>query len=94
MPDPSHIPPIIHDSISNATSHISKAILWLHNDYMYKAFLLGARIIKPRKVVYYNDEIYAMFQLIEQEQERKREQERELKQKKKNMKHKRRSKKK
>ena len=42
-----------------------KVTLWLHNDSMRRAFFLGTRITKPRRVIFYNDELLAVFKEME-----------------------------
>jgi len=56
---------------------------------MYRAFLLGTRLIKPRKVVYYNSELLAVFKEMEIERELEARMKEELKSKRRVRKHKR-----
>jgi hypothetical protein len=57
--------PDLSKTVYNATLHLWKAILWLHDKPMHKAFLLGARFVKPRRIVYCNPELLSMFKVIE-----------------------------
>ena len=65
---------LIEDSVSN----FKKALVWLHYKEMRNIFLLGARLKKPMRVVYFNSEIMAMFKVIEAEIETKRKLEAEV----------------
>jgi hypothetical protein len=75
MPEFSYL---IDDSVSN----IKKAIVWVHYKDMRGVFILGARLKKPMKVVYYNNELMAVFKEMEAEIEAKRKLETELQSKK------------
>jgi len=72
MRTPSPIPDMFQVQINNATSHMWKVILWLHNDNMRRAFFLGTRILKPRRVIFYNNELLTVFKEMEQRKERER----------------------
>ena len=56
---------MLQPSIDNAMNHLQKALIWIHDPSMYSAFLLGARIIKPRRIVYFNPELLAVFKEME-----------------------------
>ena len=64
-------------TLLNAMNHMQKALIWIHNPEMYRAFLLGTRLIKPRRIVYYNSELVAAFKewelIREQEADAKQE---------------------